>query len=488
MYMKNKRLTIITLLLFGFLCVWETASAQTPPTSTQAGVIEEKIGEETKAQERRMQKEVPPTEEILEDERPISVLKLEEKEVEKILIKKFILNGVTKFKVEDFTFYLSQYKDKELGIKELNEIASHIQNYYRERGYITSFVYVPVQKIQDNTVEIRVVEGCIGTIEVQGGKYFDPEYIREKLRVKEGDTVLYKDLIKKIRKLNTHPDLNVKAVLLPGLRPETTDIALQVTDRFPQHAFIEYDNRGTKYTGKQRFWVGYINNDLLGFEDVVSFRFIKSNEKTIGGSADYNIPVNLVGTRLGTYFSYIHADIVREFSVLNAYGDAFSGGVYLAHPFLDEDHLRGNLTFGLDLKRDDNYLLQTKISSDQLSIIKMAFGLNEDDAGGVTWMGNEAYFGIPDFLGSMGRNDTHASRAGAGGDFFKYKLSLRRQQNLPWSSFLVLSARSQYSPDKLVSGEEFYIGGMDTVRGYPELEYMGDYGYNVSAELRTPVF
>jgi hemolysin activation/secretion protein len=51
-----------------------------------------------------------------------------------------------------------------------------------------------------------------------------------------------------------------------------------------------------------------------------------------------------------------------------------------------------------------------------------------------------------------------------------------------------MSVKGQYTPDKLVTGEQFYIGGATTVRGYPEMEFLGDYGYNATIEIRTPVF
>ncbi|MCM8763440.1 MAG: BamA/TamA family outer membrane protein, partial [Candidatus Omnitrophica bacterium] len=41
----------------------------------------------------------------------------------------------------------------------------------------------------------------------------------------------------------------------------------------------------------------------------------------------------------------------------------------------------------------------------------------------------------------------------------------------------------------LVAAEQFSLGGPDSVRGYPLSEYLGDYGYNLSAELRVkPAF
>jgi hemolysin activation/secretion protein len=165
---------------------------------------------------------------------------------------------------------------------------------------------------------------------------------------------------------------------------------------------------------------------------------------------------------------------VREFEILDAHGWAWVGGAYVNHPFIDEEHIRANAGFGLDIKHNKNYLLGTQTSSDNMSIAKLNFSLGGEDLFGATSFNHEIDFGIPEFAGALGRHDPEASRLGAGGDPIKYILNLGRRINLPLSSFLLINARGQYTADKLVAGEQFYIGGADTVRGYPELEYMGE--------------
>ena len=44
------------------------------------------------------------------------------------------------------------------------------------------------------------------------------------------------------------------------------------------------------------------------------------------------------------------------------------------------------------------------------------------------------------------------------------------------------------TPDRLVTAEQFRIGGMSSVRGYAEGEALGDYGFNSTIELRVPPF
>lgn len=53
---------------------------------------------------------------------------------------------------------------------------------------------------------------------------------------------------------------------------------------------------------------------------------------------------------------------------------------------------------------------------------------------------------------------------------------------------LFLRADGQYSPDPIVSAEQFAIGGHNSVRGYKERQFLGDSGCTGTLELRTPIY
>ena len=73
-----------------------------------------------------------------------------------------------------------------------------------------------------------------------------------------------------------------------------------------------------------------------------------------------------------------------------------------------------------------------------------------------------------------------------GGDweFWRFNLFAIRQQNFTKDIILTLRASGQVSDTKLLPPtEQFFIGGISTVKGYPEGLLSGDQGYAVSAEL-----
>jgi len=70
----------------------------------------------------------------------------------------------------------------------------------------------------------------------------------------------------------------------------------------------------------------------------------------------------------------------------------------------------------------------------------------------------------------------------------KYNLLLTRQQSLGKDFVFVFRGNAQLSDRKLLpSSEQFQIGGMSSVRGYPEGLLIGDRGYLLNGELYFPL-
>jgi hemolysin activation/secretion protein len=72
-------------------------------------------------------------------------------------------------------------------------------------------------------------------------------------------------------------------------------------------------------------------------------------------------------------------------------------------------------------------------------------------------------------------------------DFLKYDVSIVRMQNLWWSlTGLVRVTGQDNALNYLPTVEQFQVGGVATVRGYPEGFRIGDRGYTGTVELQIP--
>jgi len=419
----------------------------------------------------------------------------------KTLVKKFVINGANLFTAKDFEPVLNKYRDKELSMTDLKKVADEITLFYRKKGYITSLAYVPEQEIVDNTVEFKVVEGRVGNIKVEKPKYSKAENVEKRFLVEEGEILDSNKLDVNLHRINQEePDRTMRAVLSPGSTKESSNILLKIDkERSPQHFSIDFNNRGTKDTGLNRYGVTYRNNNLLGNEDALAMRFNTNISNNVySGSAAYDFPVSRYNTRFGMYGAYSKADVGGQFAVLSPQGVGVFGGLYVSHPWLDKKFfdeatsstmaLKSNLTAGFDAISVRNKLLSQETSDDQLRVLKGGVNFEETDSWGRGGLTAEIQAGIPGFLGSMGKHDAKASRVDAGGEFQKYGVSMARITPLPASLLLINSFKGQFTPSRLVSSEQMLFGGADSVRGYPEADYLADYGWMMTAELRAPFF
>ncbi|MDO5305964.1 MAG: ShlB/FhaC/HecB family hemolysin secretion/activation protein, partial [bacterium] len=71
-------------------------------------------------------------------------------------------------------------------------------------------------------------------------------------------------------------------------------------------------------------------------------------------------------------------------------------------------------------------------------------------------------------------------------NFVKVSAGATRVQRIRQESLAILRVNGQYSPNKLFSTEQMYLGGVYSIRGYQPSEILGDYGVAGSLEFRVP--
>jgi len=171
--------------------------------------------------------------------------------------------------------------------------------------------------------------------------------------------------------------------------------------------------------------------------------------------------------------------------ITQMYTPHIGGEIYLSEDF------QANIDTGLEIKSVIRKTMGNITSNDQLRIPYVTFDLNKVDSlfnGGQTSFTPRFSFGTGHFLGASSFGHPGGSRDSTGGGYFKYEHTVRRVQRMPFESYV--SARSQFqtASQTLPSSEQFQIGGMNTVRGYPEGEYLCDIGATLNLEWIFPMY
>ena len=243
------------------------------------------------------------------------------------ILKDVKITGTTIFKPEEFAGLYQKYIDKEITFKEINEIADQIKSKYKEKGYLTTNVYIPEQQILGGVVEIRVVEGKMGRLLIEGNKWFTKEIIEKYFHTKKNEILNIKTLQTDLLRLNQNPDLEVKTVISPGQEPQTSDVTLKVQDHFPYHLGTGADNFGTRFSGDYRASVYTRSTNLTANNDFIFYNSVVSADSS-GDFVTYATPIDTRGTKFAMDFSYFTSKVGREFRDFDIVGNTWE---YIPH-------------------------------------------------------------------------------------------------------------------------------------------------------------
>jgi hemolysin activation/secretion protein/AraC-like DNA-binding protein len=130
---------------------------------------------------------------------------------------------------------------------------AQLQTSYRERGFVTVSVGLPPQKLTNGVVKVRVTEGVLSDIQVQGNNWFSTPNVLRAMPGLHTNMLLNSHVFQhELDLANANRDRQIYPVISPGFEPGTSELTLKVKDRFPAHARVEWNNTGTPGTPPDR--------------------------------------------------------------------------------------------------------------------------------------------------------------------------------------------------------------------------------------------
>jgi len=373
----------------------------------------------------------------------------------------------------------------EMTLGVLTLYANEVTAFYNSEGYFLTRAYIPEQEVKDGVVILRVVEGKLGKIEITGTEKLNNEdFVKRLGRIRDDEVIREQTLERVLLELNDLLGVQVSTVLKPGELPGTSDLVLEVTETRPYQISFDGDNFGSRFTGENRFgFTGTVGN-IFKLGDQFSVRGVRSNEGQNFISPTYLIPIHSSGTTVKASYTFSEHDLGQNLSPLNAGGSANIYGLEVAQPLFRNRTTRFFARGGVELRKFENEQLGQTSSDDELGDFYFSLGGNHSDSyGGRTFFDARGQFGFTESDPNRPLN----SRAQGRGDVTVGTLSLVRYQAARWlNSYFLLKAGGQIASARVLSPDQFFIGGMGTVRGFPLAELSGDKGYNFTLEYAVP--
>lgn len=453
--------------------------------SSSGGIIDKEIEQQYETQEISPDKEIPFVEIDIPEEQ------LDLPETKRILINKIVLHGNKIFSLKKLCPLIKPYEGKDISIKDINELCRKIQVKYANAGYFLVRVYAPAQEIVDRTLKIEVMEAKLGSVEVVGNKYYRTDFITSYFARFIGKTINYNDLLKTLLILNENSDLKVGSVFKKGEALGTVDMLLQVQDSRPIHLSADVNNYGSNVTALYRSGVrtdiGNVlkNGDTLSVIGVIGYPIHQLH--FIDGI--YRTPLNTRGSDLE--FSYLYSDFhVDQLKQLHMHGKTQVAAVKFYQALQRTGRLNTDIYTSFEYKQIQNFANHQTAAFDKLRVLSLGYKVDYMDSfKGHNVLDVAGFYGIPGFLNGLSAgDDPECSREGAGGQFAYLDMNYQRIQRLLTSAFLFFNFQGQVSLEILPLSEEFYIGGINTVRGYPLATALGDSGFCINTEIRIPPY
>jgi hemolysin activation/secretion protein len=458
------------------------AFAQTPPQPPDAGTI---------LQQTREPFRLPPPSPDLAPRPPEPKPALGAQPKLRVKIAGFTFTGNTLIPAAELQPKVQEFVGKELNFEGLNDAATEVRAYYRSRGYFLAQAYLPEQTIRNGVVEITIIEGRWGIIELDKKP---ATRISTRLlagivgaHLHEGGVITETGLERPLLLINDLPDATVTTELRPSDTVGAANLRVNIEPGSgPLTGFVDADNHGNRFTGEYRYGVSVNWNQPAEWGDRLSLRGFTTDEHMWYGRVAYDLPVGYWGTRIGVSYSRFDYALSKDFASLLASGEGEVTNVYGFHSLVRTRNTNLLLNFGTENKKlVDRIQSTTPTTVTEQNIYTYKVGFVGDFRDGVFSGGLNAYS-----LGyTWGNLGTTAAAAGTDtrntqGNFDKWNFDLRRQQRLTDDASLLFSASGQIAGRNLASAEKISLGGPNGVRAYPVGEATADTGWVMQTELR----
>lgn len=403
----------------------------------------------------------------------------------KFIVKKIEVTGNTLIDDATLAPILEVGDGLEVTLGILHLIAQEITSLYALEGYILTRAYVPEQEIENGFVTIQVVEGRLGKIEVAGNEKFKWDEILARLQPLQEDPTLTESTLEKyLLGLNAIQGLKVKAVLKPGEVFGTSDLTLQAEESRTYSVAFDADNFGSRFTGEQRYGLTGEAGSLLRLGDRLYVRGVTSNEDQVFINPSYSIPIGHYGTTFTLSYTFSDFNLGGNLSALNAGGDANILTLDVSHSVIRTRSSEFQVSLGGEIRNFKNDLAGSPSSDDKLRDAYLAAGgFFKDPLRARTYYNLRLQQGFSE----SDVSDPLNSRFQGRGDTLISSFDVTRFQSaFIGKTYLMLKSRGQVASKRVLSPDQFAIGGFGSVRGYPLAEAAGDNGFFISAELVIP--
>ncbi|QQE66056.1 hypothetical protein GFS31_27520 [Leptolyngbya sp. BL0902] len=396
-----------------------------------------------------------------------------------VLVQRIVVEGSTVFSEADLAAAVAPFEGRLLTLAELQQAADAVTQLYLNGGYLTSEAVVPPQEVADGIVRLRVIEGFLEAIRVEGSDRL-ADYVRRRVALAGTAPVSQTRLEEQLRLLQVDALFdNVEAGLRQGETEGGSILTVRVSEAPAFSGSIGLDTLSPRSVGQFRTGAILRYQNLAGLGDRLQASAYRS---TTGGSHAYDLSYQIPITpqngtlllRLAPNNYRITDESLPEFS-LGLSGSADSYEVVVRQPLIRTIDEEFALSAGFRYRQGSTLLLGFITPPTVTSVFSFGQDYVRRDASGAWGLQSQFRLGTGLFNASV-------APTGPDAKFWSWQGQVQRWQVLNPNHRLLIQGSVQLTPDSLLGSEQFVMGGAQSVRGYYQNQRFGDNGVRLSVE------
>lgn len=407
-------------------------------------------------------------------------------------IKGFTVTGANPLGDGETSRVLAPFLRANATMETLQQATAALEAALRDKGFGLHRVALPPQEVGD-TVTLNIVTFTVDKVSIEGRSIYDEANIRGTVpELKEGGTPNFKKLAVQTAIANENPNKQIQVGIRESEEPDKINATINVREQRPWTLALGLSNAGSKSSGRDRFTVSGGHTNLFNLDHSFVGAYTTSFEKPgdvrqIGLS--YKAPVYAWGGVVGA--SYTRSDVVGNFGSFSSTGAGHTLGASYTMYLPPDGGRRSFVTAGFEDKvfeatRINDIVVPGTLDRRSRPLTLGYTARTESDT--ATWgynvdlavnLGGGAHNDLASYQTEDPRITTTRWKALRGGVSYLAPFA----GNWTWNA----RAQYQYSPDVLISGEQFGLGGSSSVRGTSvERPISGDKGLAATFEMSTP--
>lgn len=448
------------------------ADAQNPIDRSDPAVAAEELGERERPANRSDTPALP----------PVAAPAPSAPAVQPFVVGAVRVEGAVAIPPAAFAPAIEPWLGRRVGREELAALARDVAEVARRAGYGLATAWVPPQTVENGVLRIRVEEGRVDAVEVEG-----PGRAAARARLAplaDGRPVTTARLERQLLLAGDLPGIRLDRPRL--VRRDGRNVLTVSATRKPVEGRAWMDNWGSDPVGPVRAGLSIDFNGPFGSADRLSLGAVATplqpeEFQLIHGR--YSAPLDAAGTEMSVRGYAGRTEPGGDLQDEAFEGLSWEAAAAVSHPLVRS---RAASLWGMaELALRDSRLDQAGVPVRDDRITAATGSLFASGQFGGGWL--RGRLGLTrglDLFGATRAGDPLASRPDASGVFTKLDFQARWDRPLGGGLTLALAGEGQLSAEPLLASEEMGLGGREFLRAFDYREFAGDRGAAAFAELR----